>query len=790
MITNYFKTSWRSLVRNKSYAVINLAGLTLGLGIAIVLFWIVRFEYSFDRHHAAADRLYRVRAADKYGEVSSHVPQGAINALRNEIPGVEKSANVHGHPPNSLKAGRELFDVPYVFFIEPDFMEMIDVKWIAGSPQTSLTKPGQVVLDEPTARRFFKGDPVGQVIKMDNAMNLTVSGVISKAPANSDFQFPVILSYETKKRMDGHYQEDYWGGGDSFQHGYVMLKAGTDAKKTEAALTKKVLTRQADSEYRSFDMMPVSKSHFDAFNDPFNYYMPEWMLYTLASIGLFLIVIACINFINLATAQATQRSREIGVRKVLGSSRSQLILQFLGETALLVFVAIAFGGTLGTWLISRADQLLNTRVSHSEVWDISTVLFLVILGFAVTLFAGLYPGLVLSGVRPAQAFKSKISSVSPWGISLRQGLVVTQFVVAQGLVICTLFGIQQVRYMTEKDLGFNQSAVVTVSIPDRRGETAMRNRLRDHLLGHHEIKEVSFGLTSPASDRNHWWSSVNHPALPGGEQIFRLQHVDENYFGFYRIPVVAGRNLRAADSSSSSAIINEKAMRDLGYRDPDQVLGQQIKFWSKDWNVVGVVKDYHSEDLKNKVIPHVFAYHQGNFQLMNVRIDTHKSKEALNVISKEWKAEFPNHYFKYRFLGDTIRSAYTSELKLANFLKLFAIVGIFIGCLGLFGLVSFVVIQRMKEIGIRKLLGATVTNILTLLSADFLKLVLIAFIIAAPLGYWAMKKFLENYEYKIDIEWWVFAVSGGFAVLIAFATLSFHALRAAAMNPVKSLKSE
>lgn len=291
MITNYFKTSWRSLVRNKSYAVINLAGLTLGLGIAIVLFWIVRFEYSFDRHHAAADRLYRVRAVDKYGEVSSHVPQGAINALRNEIPGVEKSANVHGHPPNSLKAGRELFDVPYVFFIEPDFMEMIDVKWIAGSPQTSLTKPGQVVLDEPTARRFFKGDPVGQVIKMDNAMNLTVSGVISKAPANSDFQFPVILSYETKKRMDGHYQEDYWGGGDSFQHGYVMLKAGTDAKKTEAALTKKVLTRQADSEYRSFDMMPVSKSHFDAFNDPFNYYMPEWMLYTLASIGLFLIVI-------------------------------------------------------------------------------------------------------------------------------------------------------------------------------------------------------------------------------------------------------------------------------------------------------------------------------------------------------------------------------------------------------------------------------------------------------------------------------------------------------------------
>ncbi|MBC7892156.1 MAG: ABC transporter permease [Sphingobacteriaceae bacterium] len=789
MIRNFIKTTGRNLLRNRGYATINLVGLTLGLGVVLVLFWIVRFEYGFDRYHAKADRLYKVRDLDKFGEMQSHVPQGAINALRRQIPGVEKAANVRGIPPGALRVGQQLFDLKNVFFVEPDFLEMIDAGWLQGSPRQSLSLPNQVVLDEPTAKRFFRGNPIGRVIRMDNKTDLTVTGVIRQAPANSEFQFPMLISYETMKRLEDKYSEEYWGGGDSFQHGYVLLKPGTYPASVEAALTKLVLKRKNQASARSYNLLPMAEAHFDPTNDPFNYFMPTWMLYTLMGIGSVLIVIACINFINLATVQATQRSREIAVRKVLGSSRGQLVAQFLGETALLVAGALALGSVLGTWLLAYADQLLNTKVTGSNPWDGPTVGFLLLLGGVVTVLAGLYPALVLSGFQPVQALRNR-GALPRRGVPLRQALVVTQFVVAQVLVICTLLGVQQVRYMAGKDLGYNREAVVAVQIPERRQEAAMRERLRTQLLQRPEIKAVSFGLATPASDRNNWWDTIEHPSLPNGEATFRLQHVDERYFDFFEVPLLAGRTLTPADSAARSVVINEKAMRDLGFREPHRVLGQSIKYWGEKRTIVGVVKDYHSQDLKSKLIPHVFAYSAWNFQSVSVRVDPRRIQPALQAIEQAWKAQFPNHYFKYQFLDDTLRTFYENERKLANFLTLFALVGIFIGCLGLFGLVSFVVTQRTKEIGVRKVLGATVASIVSLLSKDFLKLVFVAFVIAAPIAWYAMRQFLQEYEYKITIEWWVFAVAGGLAVGIALLTVSFQSIKAALTNPVKSLRSE
>ena len=790
MLHNFVKTTWRNLLRNRSYAAINLVGLTLGLGVVLVLFWIVRFEYGFDRYHAKADRLFKVRDLDKFGEMQSHVPQGAINALRRQIPGVEKAANVRGIPPDALRVGQQLFDLKNVFFVEPDFLEMIDVTWLQGSPRQSLSLPNQVVLDEPTAKRFFRGNPIGQVIRLDNKTDLTVTGVIRQAPANSEFQFPMMISYETAKRLQDKYSEDYWGGGDSFQHGYVLLKPGTNPASVEAALTKLVLQRKDKTTARSYNLLPMAEAHFDPTNDPFNYFMPTWMLYTLVGIGSVLIVIACINFINLATVQATQRSREIAVRKVLGSSRGQLVAQFLGETALLVAGALALGSALGTWLLAYADQLLNTKVTGSNPWDGPTVGFLLLLGGVVTVLAGLYPALVLSGFQPVQALRNRLGALPRRGVSLRQALVVAQFVVAQVLVICTMLGIQQVRYMAGKDLGYNREAVVAVQIPERRSDATMRERLRTQLLQHPEIRAVSFGLTTPASDRNNWWDTIEHPGLPNGEATFRLQHVDERYFSFFEVPLLTGRSLTPADSTGLSVVINEKAMHDLGFREPRRVLGQSIRYWGAKRTIVGVVKNYHSQDLKSKLIPHVFAYSAWNFQSVSIRIDPRRTEPALRAIEQAWKAQFPNHFFKYQFLDDTLRSFYENERKLANFLTLFALVGIFIGCLGLFGLVSFVVTQRTKEIGVRKVLGATVASIVSLLSKDFLKLVLLAFVIAAPIAWYAMRRFLQGYEYKIDLDWWIFALAGLLAVGIALLTVSFQSIKAALMNPVKSLRSE
>ncbi|MFD2571033.1 ABC transporter permease [Spirosoma soli] len=792
MLLNYLKTTWRSLLRNRSYALINLIGLTLGLSVAIVLFWIVRFEYSFDRYHQNADRLYRIIYKDAQ-EKGSHVPQGVIKALNEQIPGVEQAVNTRAIDSDGLKVGQTVYNVKHLFFAPPEFFDMIDVEWLSGSPKQSLSQPYQVVLDEPTARRLFgNGDAMGKTLRVRGNVELTVSGIIRKMPVNSEFQFQVLASRETLKRMEPEYANDnYWGGGNSMHHGYVLLKPGTSVSAVEAMLSKLAAQHQNEVKRIGYELLPLVDVHRDTQSDadPYNYVIPQWMLYTLISIGLFLIIIACINFINLATVQAVKRSREIAVRKVLGSSRSQLVVQFLGETASLVFLAIAIGSLLATQLIRNADQLLTTQVAQSNVWDSSAVLFLLGLGLIVTVLAGSYPALVLSGYEPVRVLRSRLFIPKRGGVSLRQALVVTQFVIAQVLVICTLIGTKQIRYFYQTDLGFNKEAVVTVNMPDK-GNAVVRERFRQQLQQHSEIKDVAFALTTPSSDRNWWWNSVRHPSLPNGESTFRFQFVDTNYFHFFNIPLVAGRSWTHADTNTV-AIINEKAARDLGFMVPEKAIGQRINlYYDKPFTVMGVVKDYHSQSLKSAIVPHVFLYADWNFQEASIRIDPTRKTEALRHIGQHWKALFPNNYYDPQFLDDELQTFYEDERKLTNFLTLLAIVGIFIGCLGLFGLVSFVVTQRTKEIGVRKVLGATVASIVSLLSTDFLKLVLVAFVIATPIAYYTMNWFLQEYTYKIDIEWQIFALAGILATSIALLTVSIQSVKAALMNPVKSLRTE
>lgn len=795
MIGNYFKTAYRSLEKNRLYTFINLTGLTLGLGVAITLFWIVGFEFSFDRFHTKADRIYRIKSTDKFGEEQSHVHQTIIKTLKTQLPGVETAANFYGMNPAAVQIGTELFNQENIFFTEPAMLEMLDITWIAGNPKQSLNAPGQVVLDEKTAKKLFKGNAIGKRLRYDNQIDLTVTGVIGNMPINTEFPMEMIVSWETMKKMQPDLgQEDKLGGGDSMHQGYVLLKPGAPTAPINAGLSRFARSRPEETTTFKYELQPLSEMHFDTSKDPFNYSMPKWMLYTLTSIGIFLIFIACINFVNLATVQAIQRGREVAVRKVLGSGRKQLIFQFFGETGLLVLLATCLGALLAGKLVTYSSELLNTDVGDSAVWNTATFLFLGALVVAVTLLAGLYPALVLSGFQPVRALQNRVA-LSNGSISLRSSLVVLQFVIAQVLVICTLLAMKQIRYFYEKDLGFAKSGIVTVNMPDRRA--VLRERFRQQLKQHPEIREVAFGLTTPASKRNHWWGTVLHPGLPDGEETFRLQHIDTNYFHFFRIPLLAGRMLTPADTTHerkgarfTDIVINEKAARDLGFRSLEKVIGEQLEFWGMKLTVVGVVKDYHSEDLKTKLMPHVYVYAGWNFQLASIRIDNSKKAEALAHIGQHWKALFPNHYYDPKFLEDDIKSFYESERKLSNFLQIFAVLGVLIGSLGLFGLVSFVVTQRTKEIGIRKVLGATVYSIVELISRDFLKLMVIAFVIAAPIAWYAMQSFLKEYIYKIDIEAWVFMLAAGISVGVALLTISFQSIKAALTNPVKSLRSE
>jgi len=797
MIQNYFKSAFRSLWKNKLYSLVNLAGLTLGLGVAITLFWIVRFEYSFDRFHSKADRIYRINSIDKFGEQQPHIHQTVIKTLKTQFPQIEKAANLYGWGAKTVKTESKIFNQKNVFFTSGDMFQIIDAEWIEGSPERSLSAPGNVVIDDETALKMFDGDAMGKTFRFDNQTNLTVSGIIRKLPVNSEFPLQMIISWETLKQLQPEFKnEDSWGGGDSMDQGFVLLKKGASAEPVNRGLTSMALKHQDETSIASYILQPLSQMHFDTEKDAYNYSMSKWIIYSLASIGMFLILIACINFINLATVQSIQRSREIAMREILGSGKGQLIGQFFGETAILVFVATVLGSLLAANLIRYSSEMLNTQAAQSEIWQASTIVFLLILGITVTLLAGIYPAVILAKFEPIRALQSRLTVPAGRGVSLRSKLIVLQFVIAQVLVICTILGVKQVKYFYSKDLGFEKSGIITVAIPDRNAANC--ERLRSHLMQHGQIRDVTFGLTTPASHRNHWWGRIKHHAFAGGEETFRIQHIDTNYLDFFHIPLLAGRKLTSADTTygrgtskeNTDVLINEKAASDLGFKNPEKAIGQKLEIWGSKGTVVGVVRNYNSEDLRSKLMPHIYFYTTWNLQLASIRIDPKQKQAALAEIEKAWKTIYPNFYFEAKFLEDDISKFYDNEQKLSNFLQLFAGIGILIGSLGLFGLVSFVVTQRTKEIGVRKVLGATVLSIVKLLSRDFLKLVLVAFIIATPLAWYVISRFLEGYTYKTEVEWWIFALAGILSVAVAFLTIGFQSVKAALMNPVKSLKAE
>lgn len=789
MLKNYLKTALRNLRRNKAYTAINIFGLSVSLAVAIVLFKVIVFELSFDDYHKNIPHIYQLLGKDKYAETGSHVPQGVTTALKRNFPGVERAAVVYNWTPQVIKANNKNFQQKNCYFIQPEWLRMIDVEWIKGSPESSLTLPSKVVLDEPTAKRLFGNeDPMGKIIRFNNKEDLAVSGIIKKVPANSQYPMEMMVSYETVKILMPWYKnDDYWYGGDSYFHGYVQLKPGASISAIEAGINKLVKEHADKSSYSSFSLVPMRVNHFDTVNDVFNYAIPKWLLYAWGSIGVFLLLIACINFINIATVQAFQRNRETGIRKILGSSKWQIIAQFFTETAVLVIISVAIAACLANFVLPYTGRLLNTHVGETAFWNIDIVIFLGLISLTVVLFSGAYPAIVLSGFKPVQLLRSRFFTPSK-GISLRQSLVVTQFVIAQVLVICTLIGAKQINFLYQKDLGFNKASVVTVNMPEPR-DKILRERLRRQLQGASDIDNVTFGLTTPSSRSSWWWTGVKHHALANGEQQWREQFIDANYFSFFNIPVIAGKQFSLADSTNAVAMINETAMRDLGFQQPEQAIGQQLTINDEKYTVSGIVRDYVSQSLKSNLTPHIYFYN-GFYETAIIRIKDGRQAQALKNIEREWQQVFPDYFFSPTFLDEDLKEFYSNESKLASFVSLLALIGIVIGCLGVYGLVSFICIRRTKEIGVRKVLGASLANILVLLSSEFMRLIAIAFVVATPIAWYIMNKFLQDYTYRTPIPWWVFLLSGGGALLITFITISFQAVKAALENPVKSLRTE
>lgn len=796
MLRNFFVVALRNVIRYRTFSGINILGLTLGIGCALFIFLIVQFEQSYDQYHPNIKRIYRVNAGSPnttLDEMDTGTPQGVAPILRAEFPEVELAAVAYKLNPeqSQIEYNHELTRVNHLFYAQPEFFEMFDFQWIQGSPRKSLSAPNQGILTETMAKRFFNGDAMNKTIRVNNNIDVVITGIIKDPPVNSDFPFEVVMSHATLEKDKNNYDPNGLEGWNSYYHTYVMLRQDANADAFDAKLKQMVAThlgQEKADKFLAFKLIPVSDIHFLSgnFNDRT---ISRATLFTLGFIGLLIVIIACINFTNLSTAQAIRRSREVGIRKTLGSSRKILVLQFLGETFLITLVAVALAYVLVTQLTLASKRLTEIPLSTDVLVKPETFLFLTGTLIVVTILSGFYPAFVLSGFQPVRALKNTPLVTSLRGIFVRKGLIAFQFMISQVLIVCTLIVIRQVDHFSNLPLGFNKEAVVAADIPD--SNPVLLSTLKNKLIGHPAIKGVTYSLNTPSATINKWWSNLEHISFGNDHQSAELKFIDSAYMNMYDIRLVAG-TLRIPADTGVSVVVNEELVKTIGIQKAEDAIGEPIKYWNVNATIVGVVKDFQTVTLAEGMHPVILTWRPNFFQKMSVKIDMKESAAAVALVEKSWKETFPQYYFKYSFLEDDLATFYEEERKISRLLISFAIVAVGIGCIGLFGLIMFTAMQRTKEIGIRKILGATITNITTLLSKDFIILVAVAGAVACPIAYFAVKEWLAGFANKIGIieNGWVFPVAILMAVVFALITVGYQALMAAKRNPTESLRND
>jgi putative ABC transport system permease protein len=801
MFRNYFKTAIRNLLRNKSYAVINITGLTVGIAACLLIYLIVSYHLSFDTFHSKKDRIYRAVSEFK-GEhevtYSSGVPFPVTRGLREDFPELAKVAAIFGSGNDQItvldensQPGTKYKEAKGFFFAEPEFFEIFDFNWLAGKPQTALSDPNTVVLTQEMAEKYF-GDwhsAMGRSIKLENAEVLKVTGILENLPPNTDMPLKIVASFKTYKNPN----LTDWVSIYSSHNCFVLLPENYPASRLSALLPGFVKKHKpAESAKDGIILQPLSEMHFDTrLGNLSRQTFSRELVTALTLVGLFLLIVACVNFINLATAQAVNRAKEVGVRKVLGSNRKNLIVQFMGETFLITLVAVVLATGVAWLAITPLNALLEIKLAHHLFNNLSVPAFLLAVIILVTILAGFYPALVLSGYNPITALKSKITVKKAGGLSLRRSLVVFQFAIAQVLIIGMLVVVTQMNHFKNASLGFTKDHILNVAIPDDSAARAKIDYLRTQLLQQPGIENVSFGFGSPSENGN--WSSDFRFENAAKTTDFSaiLKWADVDYFKTYDIAFVAGRPYQRSDTIREF-VVNETLLKKLGILNPQEAIGKKIDLWEGKHvaRICGVVKDFHTRTLRVPLDPVILAPFKENYWAFSVKMRPDKTKETMAYIEKLWTSTYPDFVYEYQFLDEKIDNFYRRETQLSQLYTIFAAIAIFISCLGLYGLVSFMATQRVKEVGIRKVLGASVGNIVYLFSREFTLLIIISFVIAGPLAWYLMSQWLQDFEYRISIGAGIFGIAIAGSVFIAWITVGYRAIRAALANPVKSLRSE
>ena len=800
MITNYVKASLRKFRRTKTHTLINVVGLTLGLLCALILFEKVRFEYSFDTYHPDADQIYRiVRTDTRFGQTqhAEGVPYPLFDAFRTDFPDIEAVTIVDRNgTPSIFEATRpngqvvRLKEGNGVAFVDQDFFDLFAYTWRYGNPETALTTPRTVVLSESLARKYFGTDnPIGQTLTADNTLALTVTGVVGDAPPNTILPLNMLISFNLgEEHRRGN---DSWGSTSSAVQCYFKLPAGMQASQIDRQLHDFLVKHRDEetAEHLRFFLQPLSEIHFDT---RFNVIGGQTLisretLWALSLIGVFLLITACINFVNLNIVLVLKRAREVAMRKVLGGTPGQIRMYFMTETTLLTLMALVLALALANPVMAVAAPLIGAELSVNLLTDPVLAGAALLATLALSVLSGLYPAFLLSRVHPSVAMRTTVGHKPGAFLTLRRGLVIFQFAISQVLIICTLAAMYQMRYLHSVPLGYETDALVQFRLPER-DQTRLRT-LKQELLRSTAIRNVTYS-NSGASSSNIWGSNFYyHKDDERLENETQVKLVDIDYIETYRMTLVAGDNFIPTDSVSSF-IVNEAFVALTGYAAPEDALGTIVEIWGEKAPITGVVRNFNTNTLHEPIEATILIPKTTQVAVGAVKVNTHQLDEALATIEHAWQQAFPEHLFEYTFLDDRLAQFYDDERTLQHLIQAFALIAIIIGCIGLFGLIAYITSQRAREVGIRKVLGASIPDIIGLFTREFVVFVVLGFALSAPVAYQVMNTWLESFAYRIDLGIGLFAIAFLISLALALLTVGIKTYRSATLNPVEAIRNE
>jgi putative ABC transport system permease protein len=817
MIKNYFKIAWRSLLKRKAFSIINIIGLAIGISASLVIFLLVHFDFSFDTQHKDADRIYRVvsesgpEQGDVYKNSGSPVPMQEV--VQNQMSGVEFSVPFicmdYGvsvkRNLNVKKPIVHYHEDANIIFANSNYFKLIQYQWIAGNAETALGGINQLVLSEERARTYFPNSTfseiLGQQLVYNDSIQATITGIVKKLEGNTDFRFEEFISYQTvvESNLKNNWNWNDWGSSTSDVQLFVKLLPNVAITQFDKKLTTILIKNKEEDAKKSkskCQLQPLSDIHFNADYDNFNGRLAHKpTLYALILVGILLLVLGCINFINLSTAQSIERAKEVGVRKCIGAYKRQLVFQFLTETFTLTLLATIVSLFLAPAILTVFSDFIPAGITASMIYTPQILIFLFLLVIFVALLSGIYPSFVLTKFHPVRVLKGQLSEIKGNKQTFRQVLTVSQFTIAQFFIMATLIVELQVHFSLNKDLGFKKEAIAFIQTPFDALNKNAKYTLIEKMKQIPSISKICLAGSAPSSSSMHTSGLVYHDNKRKVETDVEFKFGDADYFELYGLKILAGRAPKKSDTIAEY-VINETYLKVLGFKSPAEAIGKRIdggmSIGSKP--IVGVVNDFHVRSTRTAIKPLLFTSRLQYSQIIHFAFPTNTKSadwsKSIDKINEEWKKLYPDSPFECRFFDEAIANFYKKERDTTQLLIWSSGLAIFISCLGLLGLVIFITNQRRKEIGVRKVLGASIPQLVFLLSKEFLKLVIISLVIATLLAWYFMHQWLQDYVYRINMPIWVFVATGIGAILIAFATTAYQSYRSAAVNPIKSLRTE